>query len=83
MLPTPTVEIKLKNGPCLRGAKVCEACPDTGATCNILSEKEARKMSIKWQASRLTLRNASGASMRVIGEAKVYAALKHGKTKQI
>ena len=40
-------------------------------------------MSIKWKPSRVTLRNASGASMKVIGEAKVYAALKHGKTKMI
>ena len=83
MLPTPTVEIKMRNGPCLRQAKICEACPDTGATANILAERAARRMGIRWRPSRVTLKNASGASMKVIGEAKVYAALKHGKTKMI
>ena len=83
MAPTPTVDIRMSNGPCLRNAAVCESCPDTGASCNIISEKEARRMRIKWNASRVTLRNASGGKMRVSGESKVYAALKNGKTKHI
>ena len=83
MIPTPTVQIKLKNGPYLRGAKMCEACPDTGASCNVLSEKEARRMHIKCQGSKVTLKNASGVAMRVVGETKVYAALRNGKTKHI
>ena len=83
MAPTPTVDIKLANGPCLRNAATSEACPDTGASCNIISEKEARRMRLKWKQSRVTLRNASGAKMRVSGEATVYAALRNGKTKHI
>merc|ERR1719239_56660 len=40
-------------------------------------------MRLKWKQSRVTLRNASGAKMRVSGEATVYAALRNGKTKHI
>ena len=83
MSPTPTVDIKMSNGPYLRNAATCESCPDTGASCNIISEKEARRMRLKWQKSRVILKNASGVEMRVSGEAKVYAALNNGKTKHI
>ena len=83
MAPTPTVNIKFANGPYLRNAATCEACPDTGASCNIISEREAKRMRIKWQRSRVTLRNASGVKMKVSGEAKVYAALSNGKTRHI
>ena len=83
MAPTPTVNIKIANGPYLRDAATCESCPDTGASCNIISEREARRMRLKWERSRVTLKNASGVKMKVSGEAKVYAALPNGKTKHI
>ena len=40
-------------------------------------------MRLKWHTSRVTLTNASGASMKVEGEARVYAAAEDGKTKAI
>ena len=61
----------------------CLACPDTGASCNVVSEREARRMSLRWTQSRGTLTNASNTRMRVTGEAEVYCAEENGKVKKI
>ena len=61
----------------------CLACPDTGASCNVVSEGEARKMSLRWTPSRVTLTSASNTRKRVTGEAEVYCAAENGKVKRI
>ena len=70
---------RLGNLPC----KACLACPDTGASCNVLSEREANRMHLKWKRSKVSLTNASGANMKVLGKAEVYCAAKNGGTKKI
>ena len=45
----------------------CLACPDTGTSCNIISEKEAKRMCLRWAPFKVALTNASNSKMRVTG----------------
>ena len=85
--PTPRVSIKMAMTP----SKLYKtlpylpylACPDTGASCNVVSEREARRMHLSWTKTRVSLTNASNTQMRAVGEAEVYCAAENGSIKKI
>ena len=89
MLPMPKTSLRISmkeeeaNGLKSLPHRPTMACPDTGASCNVLNEKEAKRVKLKLKKTKVTLLNASGASMKVTGECVIYAAAPEGKTKRI
>ena len=85
MISTPKAALKMSMGPSLRSLpyKPCQACPDTGASCNVLNELEARRMKLQLKRSKVSLTNASGGEMKVVGECEVYTAALNGRTRKI
>ena len=57
--------------------------PGHWASCNVLSEDEAKRMNLKLTRTKVTLENASGTKMKVKGECVVYAAAPGGRNKRI
>ena len=60
-----------------------QACPDTGASCNVLNATEAKWMNIRLTKTKVTLENASGSKMKVNGECILYAKAPGGKAQRI
>ena len=93
MVQTPPVRIRLsvqkeedegwkqtKNSP---ASQYVQACPDTGASTNVLNAKEAKRMGLKMTKTKVKLENASGSDMKVIGECVLYAQATGGKAQRI
>ena len=92
MVQTPPVKIRLsvqkeedegwktKNLP---ASQYVQACPDTGASTNILNDKEAKRMGLRMKKTKVKLENASGSDMKVIGKCVLYAQVQGGKSQRI
>ena len=83
--PTPSMPLKLamKASEMSRLGKEIISCPDSGATVTIINEEVARKNRLTWKKSKVTLTSATGASMRVSGEIKLFAKVKNGHIRQL
>ena len=64
----------------LPASQYVKACPDTGASTNILNKREAKRMGLTMKKTKVKLENAS---MRVIGESILYAQVEGGKAQRI
>ena len=88
MQGTPPVTIKLSTDKeadepwRIRGSpakRLIKSCPDTG----VLNEKEAKRMGLSLKKTEVKLDNASGNSMRVVGECVLFAQVEGGRAQRI
>ena len=80
---TPTIQVKLGNKIDLRNARMATCCPDSGCSCNLISEREARRLGLRWFPSKVVLKNASGTQMKVVGEMKIFVGIKRGRVRHL